>query len=197
MAEYTQAAFARAARGASVGRGADIEPVVKGISSIARAAVRRVHKESPDKARTYFLSKSARFRLMGGRPAATAQTYGSSFERYVGWEPDGQPAVLDVAASVPFAEGDLIRARAHVVVGSEGERDARVLLWDDVALDERAAQMIALPVFECVAGRFGDGATATVSVWQLARGERVTVAPQEAEARRDDVDALLTEMGEG
>ncbi len=200
MAEASQAEFARAARGAQVtaGEAAEVEPVVLGVSSVARTAVRRVHQESPLAARAYFSSKVSKWLLAGGRAAATAQTYRGSLDRYIAWDGGSGDARLDVGfreSAIFFAPGDGVRALAHVVrdLGG-GQREARVLLWDDLPLDRRSAEMIALPVIERVDRVIGAGSTATVGVWQLAMNERIAVQVPAAQARRPEVLALLATL---
>jgi hypothetical protein len=51
--------------------------------------------------------------------------------------------------------------------------------------------MIALPVVGYVETELGAGSTASVSVWQLERGESESVTPTVAEGRRAEVEALL------
>jgi hypothetical protein len=197
VAEIPQATFTRAVRGDNVKAGVvpDIEPVVKGISSISRAAVRKVHKESPELALSYFAGKVSRFLLMGGRPAATADTYRNSLLQYIDWDKAGEAADLDVGARVSFGNGNWVRARSHVVIERNDEsREARVLLWDDLPLNEASAEMIALPIVECVNSQYGDGSVGVIEVWQLARSQRYSVAPASAEARRGDVEDLLSSL---
>lgn len=196
MAEISQAAFTRAVRGAAVNPKVppDIEPVVKGISSISRAAVRRVHKHSADQALAYFAGKISKFRLMGGRPAATAESYRRSLLQYIDWDGSGATADLDISSQVSFGPGNRVRARAHVVIGSDGDREARVLLWDELRLSEDEAEMIALPIADCVNAQYGDGGPAVIEVWQLSQRQRYSVAPASAEARRSDVENLLASL---
>jgi hypothetical protein len=80
MAHVSQADFARAARGAEVsaGESAEIEPIIGGVSSVARAAVRRVHKESPQAAVAYFNGKTAKWLLVGGWTAGAVRAYRGS-----------------------------------------------------------------------------------------------------------------------
>jgi hypothetical protein len=196
MPELSQSDFTRGVRGAKVvpGQISNIEPILKGLSSISRAAVRRVHKESPDAALAYFADKTARFRLSGGRPAAAAGSFHRSLLRYIEWDGIGEAADLDVTATVPFGSGR-VRARAHVVLGDGDERRcARLLLWDDLSLDERAAEMIALPIVECVNAQYGQEKTAEVQVWQLALSQRYSVEPMVAQARRVDVEGFLDSL---
>lgn len=197
MADVKQATYTRAVRGdgnAKAGVVPDIEPVVKGISSISRAAVRKVHKESAGKAAAYFAGKISKFLLMGGRPAATAETYRRSLRQYIEWDENEQSADLDIASAVPFGK-NRVRARAHVVIedGNE-EREVRVLLWDDLPLTEEQAEMIALPVLDCVNSQYAKGTTSVVEVWQLARRQRYSVAPASAEARREAVEELVASL---
>lgn len=197
MPELSQADFTRGVRGDRIvpGQTPNIEPIVKGISSVSRAAVRRVHDETPDAALAYFADKVAKFRLMGGRPAATAASYRQSLLQYIEWNGNGQAADLDIKGLVAFGPEDRIRAIAHVVLDNGGDsRDARILLWDELPLDQRAAEMIALPIVECVNAEYGTGQTANVEVWQLAMGQRYSVEPAVAEGRRGDVEGFLANL---
>jgi hypothetical protein len=194
--EVPQADYTRAVRGEPVvpgGPGFYIEPVVAGISSCARAAVRRVHQEGVEAARAYLAAKLARHLLQGGGTGSTARSYKDSFERYVEWAAAAGEAELDVSLVVPFPCGNAVRAIAHVVPGSDGL--ARVLLWDELPVpDVPAAEMIALPIFECADSVLGVGQTATVDVWQLAHGQQQSVMRTAAEARRPEADALLSKF---
>jgi hypothetical protein len=190
--EVPQADYTRAVRGEPVVPGAAesyIEPLVAGISSCARAAVRRVHQEGVEAARSYFAGKMARHLLQGGGARSTALSYKESFERYIAWDAAASSAEgeagLDVSLSVAFPCGNAVRAIAHVVPGSEGS--ARILLWDELPLPGTAAgEMIALPIFECADSVLGVGHTATVDVWQLAHGQQQSVARTAAEGRRQE-----------
>ncbi|MFT3864587.1 MAG: hypothetical protein QM729_09970 [Solirubrobacterales bacterium] len=198
MAEIKQATFTRAVRGdakATKGSEPTIEPVVKGISSVGRAAVRRVHKESAALAVSYFAGKISKFLLMSGRPASTAETYRRSLEQYIEWDAGTEAtADLDVSRPVPVGS-DHIRARAHVVIeDDDGDREVRVLLWDELPLDEGQAEMIALPVLDCVNAEYAAGSTQSVEVWQLACGQRYSVAPATAEERREAVEELVANL---
>ena len=177
------------------GRAPDIERAVKGISSISRTAVRRVHQESPEAAEAYFSGKIARFRLMGGRPAATAATYSESVARYIAWDGEGAEAEIDIKDTVAFGPEDRVRAIAHVVLETEDDvRMERVLLWDDISVSVESAEMIAIPVLECVDRNFGDGTARAVDVWQLARDEKHRVERDRALGRRNDVEGFFASL---
>src|SRR5215218_368516 len=76
MADLSQAEFARLARGGDIKEGATpAADVVLGISSTSHAAIRRVHHESPSRARAVLAGKLRRFLLAGGRAAETAGRY--------------------------------------------------------------------------------------------------------------------------
>jgi carotenoid cleavage dioxygenase-like enzyme len=79
------------------------------------------------------------------------------------------------------------------VVRKQGDdrRVARVLIWDDLSLDARSAEMIALPVKDRLEQVYGQGCAARVDVWQLEQPLQVSVTPQAAEARRAEVQAVL------
>ena len=98
-----------------------IEPIIGAISSISRAAIRRVHQESPGAAESYFSGAIAKFVLMGDRAAATCETYSHSVDRYLEWIEGGEEADVDLKVVVPFGPEDRVRAIAHVVL--EGESD--------------------------------------------------------------------------
>lgn len=196
MPELAQAEFARVVRGGTikVGEPPPIEPVVMALSSIARAAVRRVHKGSPSLAKAYYAGKVARFLRRGGNAAATARSYEHSLNRYIGWDSQMRLPLrqLDVGGLIRFSPDDAVRAIGHVVLDDgAGGSEARVLLWDELAIDASTAEMIALPVFEAVDARFGAGSTSLVHVLQLARGEKVPVLPARARTRHADVQNLL------
>jgi len=198
--EVPQAKYTRAVRGEAIVPGAAetyIEPLVGGISSIARTAVRRLHQESVEAARSYLASKMARHLLQGGGARSTALAYKDSFERYIEWDAAVSSAAgetgLDVSLSVAFPCGNAVRAIAHVVPGGEGS--ARILLWDELRVPGTAAgEMIALPIFDCADSVLGVGHTTTVDVWQLAHGQQQSVARTAAEGRRPEADALLSQF---
>jgi hypothetical protein len=195
MVNINQSEFGRAVRGIPPGGSLDIEYFLLGMRSSAGAAIRRVHDESPDRARAGLAAKMSDFLLQGGAVAAFAQSLQGCLEQYIAW--DGGIAAAYVAAPtkgtpITFDPGNIVRARPDVVLDDgSGAYEARVLLWDDLTLDRKAAEMIALPVVEYVEGKFGPGSTSSVSVWQLVTGEQESVAPPDAEARRADVEALL------
>jgi hypothetical protein len=200
VAELSQADFARVARGGEIlsGAGEKIEPIMGGISSVSRCAAREVHRRSPEAAVAYFDGKTANWALQGGRAAATVGAYRVSLERYIAWDGgSGSAEAFDLGtrmAPIIFAPGDSVRALAHIVRQDTAGREARILLWDDLSLDEGAAAMIALPVVERVNNVHGSGAASTVEVWQLAGGTRVSVRPHVAEAQRGAVRTLLAEV---
>lgn len=195
MAEVPQADFTRAVRGANISGQDEIEPVVGGISSVARATIRRIHREGTAKALAYYASGTKKFSLMGGNPASTVNTYRASVDQYVAWD-GGQaaPADIDVSETISFAPGDAVRAIAHVAIDAPADREVRVLLWDELRLDQNGAEQIALPALEAVENAFGQGVVAVVEVWQLATGQRVTVPPTLARARHSDVQTLLASL---
>jgi hypothetical protein len=201
VGEVSQAEFALAARGAQVIPGAGPMPgdVALGISSVARTAVRRVHQHSPAIARSYFNGMVARYLLGGGSGAATARSYATSLNQYISWDGGSGAADLDVGFRAPaiiFAPGDGVRALVHVLQppGGSGQLNARVLLWDELPLDVRSAEMIALPVVERVNSVYGPGILTTVEVWHLARQQQFTVSPTAAQTRRTEVQTLLANL---
>lgn len=195
--EVAQADYTRAVRGEPIapeGAEAHIPPVVAGISSCARAAVRRVHQEGVAAARAYFAGKMARHLLQGGGARSTALAYKDSVERYIEWDAPASEAGLDVSLLVPFPCGKAIRAIAHVVPQGGGA-SARILLWDELRVpDATAGELIALPIFDCADSLLGVGQTTVVDVWQLAHGQQQRVARAAAEGRRLEADALLSQF---
>lgn len=200
MADVSQAEFCRAVRGGSVNVGGtpDVEFFVLGLSSSARAAVRRVHKDSPAAAQAYFGNRAAQFLQGGGTGAATARSFESSVDRYIQWDgtaPPAPPTRLDLSHQVAFGAGNSIRAIAHVVVeDDQGQHVTRLLLWDDLPLSSVDAEMLALPVLECAEAHLGAGSVSRVEVWQLGTNQREVVSPAAARARRTDVQQFLSHM---
>jgi hypothetical protein len=132
---------------------------------------------------------------MGGRAAATASTYSDSVARYIEWDEEGAEAEVDIKATIPFSSEDRVRAIAHVVFDAgDDKRDVRVVLWDDLAVSVGAAQMIALPVLECVEAEHGKDSVLAVEVWQLARGEKHRVERDQALASRSDVEGFFASL---
>src|SRR4051812_26618169 len=199
MTDLSQSEFGRAARGAPITPGdpPDIEYFLLGMRSSAGAALRRVHTESPDLARSRFATKMSGFLLQGGAVAAFARALRACLDQYIQWDGEAAPAVMLPTKGKPieFSGGHIVRARPDVVLEREtGTYEARALLWDDLALDRRAAELIALPIVEYVEEEYGQGSTAVARVWQLETGEQQSVAPEEAEARRGDVEGLLASL---
>lgn len=199
MVELSQGEFGLAARGAQVTPGVPLEVdlFIGGISSSAHAAVRDVHRNNATVARSTFVGKMAQFFYGGGGAAATARGYLACLDQYIAWDRQSAPAVdmPTKGTEIIFAPGDVVRARPDVVldVGS-GNREARVLLWDDLPLNTQAGERIALPFVEYIEGKFGPGSAALVSVWHLAHGRQEGVLPGAAQARRADVQALLASL---
>jgi hypothetical protein len=82
MAHVSQPDFARAARGAPISRGrAGIEPIMGGTSSMARCAVRNVHRESAEAAMAYFDRSTAKWLLLGGSAGAAVRTHHNGLAR--------------------------------------------------------------------------------------------------------------------
>lgn len=197
MPELSQSDYMRGVRGETIvpGQAPVIEPILGGISSIGRTAIRRVHQESADAARAYFAGGIAKFLLMGNRAASTCQTYTEAVEQYIEWDGDSGDAEVDLKLGVSFGPEDRVRAIAHVAREIEDETwEARVLLWDDLALDADAAEMIALPIVECVEGYHGPESVLAVEVWQLRRGEKERVERNAALARRSDVESFFADL---
>jgi hypothetical protein len=200
MGDLSQADFARAARGAEIfGDAGQIEQIMGGLTQVAKCAVRDVHRKSPAAAVDYFDGKTAKWLFRGGWAAATVRIYRVSLSQYIDWDGgSGEAERFDVGFKKPpivFAPGDSVRAQAHIVRDLGGnKREARVLLWDDVPLDEDSAEMIALPVVERINNVFGAGSMTEVGVWHLAQPRRFTVLPAAAEARRADVQTLLAQF---
>jgi hypothetical protein len=190
-----QAEFTRVARGGvAYGEDAEIDRTLGVISTYAKAAVRRVHKESPDAAVEYFATKTLRSQLLGGSAAGAARRYAGCLRQYITWDGGSGAAELDVGARgaepIPFGPGNSVRAFAHVVT----DQEARILLWDELALDAESAKLIALPVFERIDRELGGSAVDNVGVWQLGQPRQIAVSRSEAESVRTGVESLLTGM---
>lgn len=197
MPELGQADYMRGVRGKPItpGQTPRIENVVGAISSISRKAVRCVHKESPADALAYFEGAIRKFTEMGPRAAATCQTYWDSLGRYIEWDGAANEADLDLKLTVPFGPDHRVRAIAHVVLDAgNDQREGRVLLWDDLPLSGKAAEMIALPIVECVENVYGFESVATIDIWQLARSEKERVQRNAALARRPDVESFFSNL---
>jgi hypothetical protein len=200
VAHVSQADFTRAARGSTVlaGKGQEIEPILGGISSVSKCAVREVHRNSAEAAVAYFNGRTAKWLLQGGWAAATVKTYRVSLDQYIAWDGgSGGAESFDLGTKMPailFAPNDSVRALAHVVRDLPEGREARVLLWDDLLLDQNSAELIALPIVERVENVYGTGSIARVEVWQLAQPQRLAVLPQTARSRQTDVQTLLAEL---
>lgn len=198
MAHVSQADFARAARGGTIlpPEGQAIEPILGGISSVSRCAVREVHRNSPEGAISYFNSRTAKWLLQGGWAAATVKSYRVALDQYIEWDGgSGEAESFDVGnkmSPIFFGPDNSVRALAHVVFDSG--REARVLLWDDLPLNTTSAEMIALPIVTRIDGIHGEGAATHVEVWHLAQSQRNTVSSQAAQARHADVQTLLSEL---
>jgi hypothetical protein len=196
MADLSQAEYGRLARGGEITRGGvpPAEEVVLGISSTSHAAIRRVHKESPTRARAVLAGKLRRFFLAGGRAAQTARKYQDCVETYIAWDGQAAPATETPAKGTPVAfNGGIVRARPDVILGDEetGQYEARVLLWDELPLDSDSAELIALPVVERVEDTYGPGKVAVVNVLHLPSNKVEQVTTDSAKARRADVEELL------
>lgn len=197
MAHVTQSEFARAVRGGAVTVGVPppVEPLVLGLSSIARAAVRRVHKQSAAAATQYFDQKASGYLNSPGPVGATAQRFRDSLDRYIQWDATAPAAHLDISNVITFGSGNSVRALAHVTVDDgNGAFESRVLFWDDLALATADAEVIALPVLESAETRLGLGTVSRIQVWQLGTNTAETVLPAAARARQGDVQHLLAQM---
>jgi hypothetical protein len=194
MAELSQAEFARAVRGAAVAPGEppDVPFFILGMGQSARAAMRRVHKSSAAIARSELAGKFARFFGQGGGAAATAQSLTDCLDRYIRWDTQaggwGRGIRYDLPQTVSFGTGE-VRAIGNIVLGDGSE--ARMILCDELPIDQRTAEMLALPIFECVDAHFGAGTCQLVRVWQLATNQRIAVRSAAASARRGAVQSLL------
>lgn len=199
MADLSQAEYARLARGGTIARGgvSPAEDVVLGISSTSHAAIRRVHKESPARARAVLAGKLRRFFLAGGRAAQTARRYQECVENYIAWDGQAAPATETPSKGTPIAfNGGIVRARPDVILGDDetGEYEARVLLWDELPLDQDSAELIALPVIERVEDTYGEGKVSSVKVLHLVTNHLQEVAADSARARRADIEELLASV---
>jgi hypothetical protein len=195
--ELPQADYMRGVRGEQIdpNKTPKIENVVGAISSISKKAVRCVHSESPSDALAYFEGAIRKFTEMGPRPAATCDTYSRSVHRYIEWDGAADDAEFDLKLTVPFGPDDRVRAIAHVVLEVDDDAyEARVLLWDDLPLSQKAAEMIALPIVECVENVHGAESVQAVEVWHLARSEKERVERNAALARRADVESFFADL---
>ena len=196
MPELSQAEYTRAVRGAPVIPGADpdIEPVVAGISSVARCAIRNVHRQSAASALAYFDGRVAKY--AGGPAWATAQAFRAALKRYIAWDAAiGRPVLpdgIDVKHDVAFGSGNVVRTWCHVAVDDgAGGTEARIVLWDELRLNQPAAEMIALPILEAADAEYGAGSTSVIRVWQVATNQAVSVAPAAAQSRRSQIQSLM------
>jgi hypothetical protein len=197
MAELAQAEYARAVRGAPVtpGEPPDVDWFILGMGHSARAAMRWVHKKSAAVGRSYLAGKFARFFGQGGGAAGTARSLTQCLERYIRWDVQagswGSAVRFDLPETVDFGSGQ-VRAIGNMVRVDGTE--ARMILCDDLPIDVRMAEMLALPIFECVDAHFGSGTADVIHVWQLGTDQRVAVRRAAAEARRGEVQALLAQF---
>ncbi len=198
MADARQAEFCRAVRGAAVTVGAPppVEPLVLGLSSIARAAIRRVHRQSAASAVAYFDSRASGYLQSPGAVGAAAQSFRDSVQRYIQWDATAAPAQLDLSQQISFGAGNSVRALAHVVVddGTSSTNEVRVVLWDDLPVTANQAELIALPVLECVEGHLGAGTVSRVEIWQLGTNQREAVTPASARACYAAVQHVLSQL---
>ena len=199
MPELSQAEFTRAARGERITPGAEpnIEPVLMGISSVAHAAVRKVHRQSPAQALSYFDGRVAKY--AGGPAWPTARTFRAALQRYVAWDAAvGLPMRIDgidVKLTVDFGPGDGVRAISHVVVDDgAGGSEARIVLWDELRLRQSSAEMIALAILEAADARYGPRSTTLINVWHVTQNQPVPVTPAQARARLADVHTLFARL---
>jgi hypothetical protein len=189
MVELSQGDFARAARGGSLDL-SDVEQFLLGISSQARSAVKRVHSQSVDEARTYLRTRFGQY--FGGPADATARSYLSSFEAYVGWDATAESCEKGVQTLIDFLPEGAVRGRADIIFARDPDQfEPRVLLWDELRLSRESAEIIALPSLLAVEQRYGDNSVPFVDVWQLATGQRERVEADVARARDDDVREIL------
>jgi hypothetical protein len=195
MISLTQSEFTRLARGDVItpGVGPNVDYFVLGIRSSAGACIRRVHRESVEVARAHFAATNAHYLYGGGTAAATVRAYRLSIERYISLDGTAAEAVdlPSKGVDISFPPGNVVRARPDVVLGPDanGLCEARVLLWDELPLDRRSAELIALPVLKYV--RNTQQTDANTVLWQLSRQEEEIVSPDQADARQADVEALL------
>jgi hypothetical protein len=198
MADLAQAEFTRLVRGGTISTGAPLpsEKLVLGIASTSHAAIRRVHKESPEQALAVLASKLRRWFLMGGNAALTARRYQECVEAYIEWDGVAAPATETPSRGLEIAYGDsVVRSRPDVILakGDEGY-EARVLLWDELPLTKQASELIALPAVDRVEETYGEGSVAIVKVLHLATGQLEEVAEDAAKQRRGAVEDLLSDI---
>lgn len=196
MADLAQAEFTRLARGGTISTSSPLpsEKLVLGISATSHAAIRRVHNESPAKARAVLAGKLRRWFLMGGNAALTARRYSDCVETYIEWDRNAAPAVETPAKGTPVQYGDnIVRCRPDVILGDEeaSEYEVRILLWDELGLNKDSAEVIALPAVDRVEETYGAGKVAVVKVLHLPTRHLQEVAEDAAKARRGDVEELL------
>jgi hypothetical protein len=197
VAHVTQAEFCRAVRGGAVNVGSPppVEPLVLGLNSIARSAVRKVHQQSPANSLAYFDKKAAPYFAGGGGIAGTAQSFRECVERYIRWDATAAPAQLDISEVIAFGTGNSVRARAHVVLDDgTGSKEVRLLLWDELPVSAMEAELLALPVLACAEARIGAGSVSRAEIWQLATNQREVVVPATARARYPAVQQVLSQL---
>lgn len=192
MTDLSQGDFSRLVRGGPLDL-SEVELFLLGMASQAKAAAKRVHRESAEDARDYLDGCMAQH--MGGPAEPTARSYLSSLQTYIEWDATAEPAEPGVQPRISFEPDGTIRGRADIVFDrGAGQYDGRLLLWDDLPMDRRAAEIIALPSLRAVEHRYGDGSVRFVEVWQLAtrQGERVDATS--AEARTAEVHEILRQV---
>ena len=196
MADLSQAEYARVARGGSLSKASlPAEKLVLGISATSHAAIRRVHKESPARAKAVLAGKLRRFFLLGGTAAETARRYQECVEGYIAWDGQAASATELPSKGKPISfNGGVVRARPDVILGNgdSGNYEVRILLWDELPLQKDSAELIALPTVERVEDTYGEGKVAVVKVLHLVTNDLQEVAANAAHARRADVEELLT-----
>lgn len=181
----------RAARGGSVTVGSpttDVPPHILGMTTSVRAAVRRVHEDSPAAGSTYITNSLAHYLARAGSSnpghrgtATAAQHYVEAVEQCGAWHASSglETSIWQLRGYVPLSETDGVDALVRVVLEdpSTSTITGRVILWDSLAVTSDSAELMAASAVTVLDQHYTSETVAGVEIWQCFGKQKQAFVP--------------------
>jgi hypothetical protein len=172
------------------------EPFLVKPTTVARAAVRRVHTAGAASARTYLRGALAR-ELGHTNPSmrGNAQNTIDGLEHYIAADlADGRTfRQFGSPVTVAMPSGS-VRTKVDVVVESSSQLSGRAVYWDGPTISPAQSEVIAYPFAEAIRVMFPNSTITDICVWQARRDNIHRVPFSTALARRARADAVLARL---
>jgi hypothetical protein len=160
------------------------------------SAVRRLHREGPEEARSYLTQAFARSPYWGPTGRAQAKSWAEAivdaFDTYMTLATDDQRTVLPAGVASDVQVGNhTVGVNVDVVLLDPSGYVARHILWDVPPLTALDAELQAAPIVAALQAELGHDRVVGVEIWHLRSAERRFVQSDHAIARLPEVEEIV------